>query len=417
MKLKRRPGEKPPKTPNTPKGALARVLFSVRSVYSVVPLLFISILAAATAQAEERFALDVSPMQGKMMLTRSSDLCAVSRNTAAYLRKGADYDAAAIHGGRAPHFEAGLERVVATLDFLCRVYIEDVRAGRNSRLHDAAFIERHFDRYRWRPDREKALAYAAKSSKAKARMLNRIPPDQILMTKYYVKRLEGRGQRDDAHPHALYALPFDERGLSLEEADARKGELTRFRYTKQDVVNGILLREQLAEPLVWLSRSDLEDVLMQGSAKIEVASGASHFNVHRNNGIAYDYTVAKERQGRYWYFKEVPGIMGYGKDADYKIEVAEQVTFAGDIDALGLGKLLMVRYEDDRGTLNRLGVMADKGGAFEGNLFQVDLLAGAYRGWSDYHAANRHLPDFVEAWVLLLKPAFMAGGEGAGGSR
>ena len=365
------------------------------------------LLLASVAQAEERFTLDASSMRGKMMLTRSGDLCDTARNTAAYLRKGSDYDPAAIHGGREPHFGTSLERVTATLDFLCRVYVEDVRARRNSRLHDAEFIERHFDRYRWHPDREKALAYAAKSSKAKAKMLNRIPPDKILMTKYYVKRLTGRGQRDDAHPHALYALPFDEQGLSLEEADARKAKITRYRYTKQQVLEGALLREKLAEPMIWLSRDDLEDVLMQGTAVVETAEGERHFNVHRNNGIAYDYTLAKERQGRYWYFKQVPGIMGYGKDANHKIEVAQQVTFAGDIDALGLGKLLMVRYEGKGGTVNRLGVMADKGGAFEGNLFQVDLLAGAYRGWSDYHAANRHLPDFVEAWVLLLKPEFI----------
>ena len=373
--------------------------------------LVLLLVVGASVQAE-RFTPDTAPLEGRMMLTRSGDLCMVARNSAAYLRKGVGYDASAIHGGRAPAPAFELKRVTATLDFLCRIYTEDVRAKRNSRLHDAAFIERHFERIRWRPDLERARAYAAKSGKAKANMLNGIPADQIMMTKYYVKRLSGSRGRDAAHPHALYALPFDEQGLSLEAADARRDEITRYRYTKQEVLDGVLLRQgasgRLAEPLIWVSRTDLEDVLMQGTAVIETADGVRHFNVHRNNGIAYDYTVAKEKQGRYWYFKEVPGIMGYGKDANYKIEVAPQVTFAGDIDALGLGKLLMVSYDEGGGRINRLGVMADKGGAFEGNLFQVDLLAGAYTGWRDYHTANRHLPDYVEASVLLLKPEFVA---------
>ncbi|GAB6039991.1 hypothetical protein [Endothiovibrio diazotrophicus] len=364
------------------------------------------LLLFATTVAAERFSPDPAPMEGRMRVDRSSDLCAVARHTADYLRKGADYDPAAIHGVHAPAIPFDLKRVLATLDFLCRTYVEDVRAKRPSRLHDAVFIERHFDRYRWHPDLERAHAHAARAAKAQAKMLERIPAGRILMTKYYVKRLAGVTERDADHPHALYGLPFDERGLTLEQAEARRAELTRYRYTKQQVLDGALREGGLAKPLVWLSRTDLEDVLMQGSAVVETANGVRHFNVHRNNGIAYDYTLAKERQGRYWYFKEVPGIMGYGKDADHKIEVAEQVTFAGDVADLGLGKLLMVRYPTDAGTVNRLGILADTGGAFDDNLFQLDLLAGAYHGWKEYHAANRHLPDFVEAWLLLLKPEF-----------
>ena len=201
----------------------------------LMPLLMV----ASVAQAE-RFVPDPAPMAGKMLLSRSSDLCAVARGTADYLRKGPVYDPAAIHGGRPPAPEIDLERVTATLDFLCRAYVEDVRAGRPSRLHDAAFIGRHFDRYRWYPDVERARAHAARASKAQAKMLNRIPPDRILMTKYYVKRLTGSAERDAAHPNALYGLPLDERGLSLEEAEARKGELTRYRYTRQQVFDGVL---------------------------------------------------------------------------------------------------------------------------------------------------------------------------------
>ena len=86
-----------------------------------------------------------------------------------------------------------------------------------------------------------------------------------------------------------------------------------------------------------------------------------------------------------------------------KIAVNPQVTFAGNIADLGLGKLVLMSYQDDGQILSRMGVLADQGGAFDNNLFQLDMLVGNYRGWSDFHQANKHLPDYAKVWIMLLK--------------
>jgi hypothetical protein len=362
-------------------------------------LLLLLPLAADAGQA--RFVIDNQPLTDGSISTDTASLCRVASATLDYLERGRGYDPAVIHGGEEWLVGATLERVVDTLRFVCQIEQEDRAAGRQSRLASTQFVERHFERWRWLPDRGDIERRLATASKRLTKSLRAIPADQLLMTRYYVKQIEGRATPDRDHPHALYTLPYDEHGLTLAEAESESQRLVRYRFTKQQVVAGAL--EGLARPLVWLSRDDLEDVLMQGSARSGSGEGARYFNVHRNNGIAYDYTRARREQGRYWYFKEVGSILGYGLDADEKITIEPRVTFAGDITRLGLGKLLLIEGMERGERVMRLGVMADTGGAFDNNLFQIDLLAGAYRGWSDYQAANRHLPDHVNGWILLLR--------------
>jgi hypothetical protein len=126
--------------------------------------------------------------------------------------------------------------------------------------------------------------------------------------------------------------------------------------------------------------------------------------VHRCNNIAYDKRKAPYAQERYWYFKQVDGIKGYGKDAEHKITVAPAVTFAADLDQLGLGKLLLIQYKSASGSLiSQAGVLADTGGAFANNLYQVDYLAGSFSGKTNYLKATRHLPDYLHAYFMILK--------------
>ena len=163
----------------------------------------------------------------------------------------------------------------------------------------------------------------------------------------------------------------------------------------------------LAKPLVWLSEQALHDVLLQGTGVLNVDGVTRYFNVHRNNGIAYDYAIGKTEQARYWYFAEVPSILGYGKQLQRKIPLQPQLSFAGNVAQLGLGKLLLVSYAvHQNGQVqqhSRLGILADQGGAFDNNLFQLDMLVDSYRGWDDYYQANKHISDYAKAWVLVKK--------------
>ncbi|TVQ74200.1 MAG: hypothetical protein EA373_00430 [Oceanospirillales bacterium] len=335
----------------------------------------------------------------------SEDLCDVAQQTHQYLAQGHAYDPAAIHGGTTPWLKTPPERIKETLTFICDVVNEDKQAGRASRLTNPDFITQNFELVRWAPDQQRA----SQLSEGKP-LLQRLPADRVLLTKYYVRLTDGQPQQTSQTPHALYGLPFDEAHLTLEEADAKRDQITRYRYGKQAIVakessptQAGYMRNQ-APPLIWLSRNDLEGALLQGTAVVDEPNGQRrYFNVHRNNGIAYDRTIRPEQQERYWYFKEVPGVLGYGKDADYKIPIRPQVTVAGDIFQLGLGRLILLRTEEHGQPVFRLTVLADTGGAFHDNLYQLDWLSGYYRDWDDYHRNNRHIGDYADAWLLLKR--------------
>ncbi|PLW82485.1 hypothetical protein CWI75_12090 [Kineobactrum sediminis] len=369
------------------------------------PLAFCTtLLASAYTFAAPGFAPAATIPKGDWP-DHSSALCDVAHETGAYLARGQAYDPAAIHGGTYKAGRVPAERIRDTLAFICAVHDEDSSRGQTSRLVDPTFIEQHFDLVKWHPDQ----AGAAALSDAKP-LLQKLPADKLLLTKYYVRLAEGSPGQTTSKPHALYGLPHDEAGLSLSVADARKDTITRYAHGKQRIIEleknadsaGHLAR--LAPPLVWLNRADLEGALLQGTAVVNDEDGRRrYFNVHRNNGVAYDRTRKPEEQERYWYFKEVPGVLGYGKDADYKIPVKPLVTVAGDIFQLGLGRLILLRTEEAGKPVLRLTVLADTGGAFHDNLYQLDWLSGYYHGWEDYHAANRHRGDYAQAWLLLKK--------------
>ena len=347
--------------------------------------------------------LDKAPDLAILKDFKASELCAVANDTERYLAEQSD-DSFAVHRGKVFDSKVTLKRVDKTLAFICQTYREDVRSKRQSRLHDTEFLKRNFDFYRWLPDKTTAGKLADKSTnKRKAEMLNAIPDDEIFFTKYYTKLLEGSEVKTDKFDQALYALPYDEQGLSLEQSEQKKNTLTRFKFTRQQIIDGALLSSKLAKPLIWITEEALHDVLLQGTGVLSVNGKLRYFNVHRNNDIAYDYTLGKRQQSRYWYFAEVPSVMGYGKTLESKVAVRPQVTFAGNVADLGLGKLIMVSYAQQDGNISRLGILADQGGAFDNNLFQLDMLVDSYKGWQDYHQANKTLPDYAKAWVLLVK--------------
>jgi len=358
--------------------------------------MFLIFNASATQASQTYFTPETELIKGKMTASNPQDLCLVANGTLDYLNKGASYDKAVNHAGITSSFNGDLTRVKATLSFICKVEQEDTLAGRPSRLQNMDFINRHFDVIRWRPNKQQS----AKFEKNKP-LLQKIPDDELLLTKYYIKKAQGSAIKTPDSPYALYQVPFDEQSLTLEQADAKRDQITRYRYTKQHVLTGVLDKLKLAKPMIWLSRDALEDTLMQGTVMIEGEKGQAptFYNVDRNNGIGYDRALRKQQQKRYWYFKKTHGVLGYGKDASYKIPIKPMVTVAGDLSYLGLGKLIML----SKGGENRLVVLADTGGAFENNHYQLDYLGGYFYNWNDYIESYRHFPDYFQARILLLK--------------
>lgn len=362
-------------------------------------IVFAATSACSVSWASATFVTETKPLPVGLWVDNSEDLCFVATETLKYLDKGAAYDGYAIHGGKVPGATIPLARVQQTLQFLCEIQQQDAAAGRPSRLASPEFVQRHFEFIRWYPD-----AAHAKKLSAKKPLLQNLPQDQILQTRYFVKIADAASTASKEKPFALYGLPFDEQGLSVEAAKAQAASLTRYRFGKQQILKGALDQPVAKAPaLLYLNRTDLEGALLQGTAVIPSKTGYRYFNVHRGNEIPYDRTIKPEEQQRYWYFKEVKSVLGYGKDADYKIPIAPQVTVAGDIGQFGLGKVFLLSTKEHGKITYRLNILADTGGAFADNLYQLDWLSGYYRGWDDYQAANKHRDNYSTAWILIKK--------------
>lgn len=347
---------------------------------------FYSLIVSAQAIAAPHFVPAATPLSATHYEINGPELCATAKETLAYLNKGPHYDPQVIHDGKV--FKISLERVKATLLFICQ---------HQNELNNPAFVKKHFDFIRWYPDMEQTKPLRQHKS-----LIANIPKDKILMTKYYVHRAKASNKLSTSYPFALYALPKDEEQLPLEVANAKPG-LTRFHYGKQAILKGALANQNVPI-LAYLSRSDLEAALMQGTLVADFGHQVKIFNVNRNNNIPYDKAKDPYKQERYWYFKSVNGIKGYGKDAEHKITVNTQVTFAADLEQFGLGKLLMVQYPNQQGKITtRAGIFADTGGAFQNNEYQVDFLAGSYAGREAFNQASHHLPDYVTAYFMVLK--------------
>lgn len=146
---------------------------------------------------------------------------------------------------------------------------------------------------------------------------------------------------------------------------------------------------------------------MQGTVLVQFQDGSStFFNVDHNNGIAYVKDLDQREQQRYWYFKQVDAIKGYGSKSETKIPVRPGVTFAGDIFNIGLGKIIMLEHNTGGSKQLNMGVLADTGGAFSPNLYQLDFLAGIFPNQAEFKQHTSMLPAYANAYILIKKKNF-----------
>lgn len=337
----------------------------------------------------QQFFQPVKQLAGQKVLSDPQLLRKVAYNSLKYLEQHPEDPA--VTAGLFSELGYDLTQAKATLLKIVDTIDTDTRLKREQRILDPRWLEQNFTLLRWAADTTGAKSHQVK-----------MVDQRLRITKYVVFTSPGSPVKTAQFNTALYALPPDEAQLSTAEAEAKKAQLIRYRYTKQDAVNGKLDALGVS-PLVWLPRQGLEDALMQGSVMVNMPDGSQRmFNVHRNNGIAYDRSQKNPwQQRRYWYFKEVAGILGYGNDD--KVLVEPGVTFAGDVFNLGLGKVVAMRYLQQGQPVIRLGVLADTGGAFLPNLYQLDYLAGLFPSRAAYQKGVAHLPTYADTYILMAR--------------
>jgi hypothetical protein len=277
-----------------------------------------------------------------------------------------------------------LEDVKKTLKFIVQVIEEDLVHGKH-RIHSTTFLKHHFKFLKWTADWKTAQSYAIQ-----------MPHDgQIRLTMYGILTVKGNNKKTSAYPCGLY---------KLNDHSIQKN------YTKQQILGGVLEQphnKPKRTTLAWVSRQDSEDALMHGTVLVQFPDGSHKMlNVDQSNGIPYNRKQKNVLgQKRYWFFRELDN---HAKPLDQMIEKFKErknVIFAGDLQNIGIGKLIAITYINPTNNRHeiRLGILADTGSAFHENLYQLDLYAGLFKSRHALKDAIGRFPSATDAFVLCKK--------------
>jgi len=321
---------------------------------------------------------------GKLPTTKvnlnQADLLTTLINTRKYFQEHSASDPDVLRKGLLGTQGVSVEDVLKTLDFMIVTLREDIAKNRPTRLQDPNFINNNFRVIKW-------TAYNKQNPKQK----------QLRMTKYAVFTHPGSHTKTAKFNTPIYSLKT-----------TSNTDKFYTRYTKQDVLSGIYepggKEYGKVKPLAYLTRAGLEEALMQGTILINFTDGSrAFFNVDRNNGMSYIRGLKATAQKRYWYFKQVDAIKGYGYKIDAKISIKPGVTFAGDVLNIGLGRIVVLEHTQGGRKHLQMGVIADTGGAFLPNLYQLDFLAGIFPSQKEFRQHISKLPEYATAYFLVKK--------------
>lgn len=309
-----------------------------------------------------------------------TDLLTVLTNTREYFEKYASEDPDIQRTGILITQGVTVKDILKTLDFMITVLEEDIANKRTTRLQDPNFINTNFRVIKW-------SAHNPENPQQK----------QLRITKYAAFIHPGSREKTSKYNTPIYALKPE---LSQDKFYTK--------YTKQDVLSGIYepggKEFGKVKPIAYLTRNGLEAALMQGTVLVNFTDGTKEFlNVDKNNGMSYIRGVKATSQKRYWYFKEVDAIKGYGYKIDAKISIKPGVTFAGDVLNIGLGRIIVIEDNQSGKKQLKMGVIADTGGAFLPNLYQLDFLAGTFASEKDFQQYIHKLPEYTNAYILVKK--------------
>ena len=330
--------------------------------------------------AESKDILKATNLPNSKVDFNPADLLVVLNSTRKYFRERLDSDEDLQREGILGTQGVKVADIVKTLDFMVLTLQEDIQAKRSIRLQDPKFLNTNFRSIQWT-----AFNPTAKDEK------------RVRMTKYAVFTHPGSRTPTKEFTAGLYSLKPD--------TDV---EAIRIKYTKQDVLTHIYEPKGkefgTVEPLAYLDREGLESALMEGTVLINFTDGTSEFfNVDRHNNIPYIKGLKPRDQQRYWYFRSVSAIKGYGKSIETKISLKPGVTFAGDVLNIGLGRIVVTENSKQGKSQLRLGVIADTGGAFLPNLHQLDFLAGVFATKEEFTEYTRKLPEYTKAYILVKR--------------
>ncbi len=278
-----------------------------------------------------------------------------------------------------------LDDVKETIDFLAQ------QAKKNpGQLKKHWFYKHYFDFYRWHTD----------GCMEKMGCIPRGWPkqDAIRLTKYRMCKIPGSRVRTDTYSFPLYEVPVDEKKVTPAQAAQHQDRYLRFLHSRSAILEGVLEGDERTKVLAWVKPEGYKELAMQGSALINfgIFSGDMHLKVARHNG--------KDGKERYWF--SVPYVeKKSSKKWPQKVEPIPGVSFAGNISALGFGKVILLLGKNPK-TLEqemRVGVLVDTGDAFKDNLCKLDLFTGYFEHPAHFDDHCKNYPHTAHAYVLIKK--------------
>ena len=222
-------------------------------------------------------------------------------------------------------------------------------------------------------------------------------PEHHRITTYRICKISGSHKKTKEHDFPLYSCPFDEQGKKPGYIREHKKTLTRFAYTRQQIVDGAL-EPGKAQIIAWVRSDGYNELVMQGSAVIDFEDGSplQMFQVVVHN--------EKNVGDKYWfiapYEKRKPS-----KKYPVKVDPIPGVSFAGNISELGFGKLLVMIGKNPL-TLEeemRIGMLVDTGHAFQDNLCKFDLFTGYFDNHEQSILHARQYPHTAQIYILIKK--------------
>jgi hypothetical protein len=283
------------------------------------------------------------------------------------------------------HFKKliSFKQVEETLNFIISI-IEEDKKKKKFRILDPTFINKHFCFIQWNAPQKTTIKNNTQPS------IN----ENIKLTNYVIYCVQGNPQKTKRFNCALYKL--------LDKSLAPK-------FTKQKILSGIFespTYKNKVKPLVWLTREDFEDVLLQGSTLVQIPNKTYKiFLVDTCNGITYKKNIKNQQQQRYWFYREAKSNLASISAFKKRIQLRKKVIFAGDINNIGIGKIIAINHINPM-TKKRelhLGVLADTGGAFVNNIYQLDLFLGMFNNKKALKNQQRNFPNTTQALILYKR--------------
>ena len=295
------------------------------------------------------------------------------------------------------------ENIIDTLEYINRIQNEDrENISLNKKQADGSPWEFRMSKYWYL--KQNFDFYRINGNQLSAKENNIVlPQGKLHITKYAIFEIEVSNRYSKKNNTEIYAVP---EWVSPTTGLAQY----RLRYTKQQIFDGVYRVEGEAEGkakvLAYTTKENVESVMLQGTFVACFEDGTRKiFGIGGTNEEPFDKSLKQAKQKRYIYFKETDGYYGYGKTKEEKIKVQPGLTFAGDIKSFGIGKLMLMYYEEPgtKVAKAKIGILADTGAAFSENSYHLDFLLGTYESSKLFYKEADKIPHFCEVYILIKK--------------